>query len=436
MCQVWPLSKVNQSHFSSPVYGQLFYENGEYVLADKLFMNDEDGIVDNKTSASFKFKIPSLEPAFNTSRVTCKKTDELDSCRVFENKEYMFQYVNRSASDYGDTPLERLRKASKDDGMTAGQVGFAVITLPSLLALGALASPFIAGEYLTREKRVVEFEHNDFADEVKNAIDNSGFNVTAEYFEIAQEVAKAHNAATRRSGVLLDEAVNRSKQRSALLSKYYAGQAPFISAELPTLTEEYGTDSTSILAVKDRQLAALETHYKAEAARISEKYDEIEVEAIRSYKERQVKRFNNIGTSSDAVAFISSYKTLDLAALIPEAKIKKKNLLVAEEKERKRQAKLAEERRIAAEKKRKQQERLAEQRRIEESKKLKQWRSKIQVGTETFCGPVIDINQVMVKIYVKTQLSGYASEAWLNRAELYPPSAGCRNKNGVLSPYS
>lgn len=64
------------------------------------------------------------------------------------------------------------------------------------------------------------------------------------------------------------------------------------------------------------------------------------------------------------------------------------------------------------------------------------WRTKLKIGDDTFCGPVIEVRQPMIKIAVRVQLPGYSSEAWLKANEVYPDGAGCRNVNGRLSPAS
>ena len=77
----------------------------------------------------------------------------------------------------------------------------------------------------------------------------------------------------------------------------------------------------------------------------------------------------------------------------------------------------------------------AERRRQAEAKNLAEWRKTLQVGADTFCGPVIEMRAPMVRIALKVQLPGYSSEAWLKSSEVFPPEYGCRNVNGRLSVY-
>lgn len=69
-----------------------------------------------------------------------------------------------------------------------------------------------------------------------------------------------------------------------------------------------------------------------------------------------------------------------------------------------------------------------------ELKRISEWRQTLQPGSDTFCGPVIEVRGPMIKIAVRAQLPGFSNEAWLKAHEIYPASYGCRNVNGRLSP--
>ncbi|PKB24405.1 hypothetical protein [Janthinobacterium sp. 64] len=77
----------------------------------------------------------------------------------------------------------------------------------------------------------------------------------------------------------------------------------------------------------------------------------------------------------------------------------------------------------------------AERQRQAEAKKVLAWRKTLQVGSDTFCGPVIEIRHPMVKIFISVQLQGFGNEAWLKSSDIFPPEYGCRNVNGRLSTY-
>lgn len=70
-----------------------------------------------------------------------------------------------------------------------------------------------------------------------------------------------------------------------------------------------------------------------------------------------------------------------------------------------------------------------------EELELQRFRQEIEVGKDTFCGPVVEIRRPMVKIYLNTQLPGFSPEVWLKINDLYPVNYGCNNVNGKISPY-
>lgn len=76
-----------------------------------------------------------------------------------------------------------------------------------------------------------------------------------------------------------------------------------------------------------------------------------------------------------------------------------------------------------------------ERQRQAEAKKVLAWRKTLQVGSDTFCGPVIEVRHPMVKIFISVQLQGFGNEAWLKSSDIFPPEYGCRNVNGRLSIY-
>lgn len=77
----------------------------------------------------------------------------------------------------------------------------------------------------------------------------------------------------------------------------------------------------------------------------------------------------------------------------------------------------------------------AERQRQAEAKRIQTWRNNLRVGSDTFCGPVIEIRQPMIKIAVNAQVQGFSNEAWLKAPDMFPPEYGCRNVNGRLSTY-
>jgi len=139
------------------------------------------------------------------------------------------------------------------------------------------------------------------------------------------------------------------------------------------------------------------------------------------------KQFNAARSSADFIGFISLYGKNDPDGLVSQARAKLK-IAEANESKQWQQWQLEEQER---------QRRQEAQRKEEAAKqaKLEAWRKSIKVGDDTFCGPVIEVRQPMVRISIKVPLAGYPSEAWLKSSELYPDwMAGCRNVNGQIRP--
>jgi len=62
------------------------------------------------------------------------------------------------------------------------------------------------------------------------------------------------------------------------------------------------------------------------------------------------------------------------------------------------------------------------------------FRKTLKIGSDTHCGPIVEIRHPMYKIAVNAQLAGFGNEAWLKVSEIFPPQFGCLNRNGLLSP--
>jgi hypothetical protein len=437
-------------NLSTDIYGELLYKDGDYYLSDKLYLDSSRALVENEKTASFKFHVQTFRPAFRTSRSECKKSLSTNGCEAYEEKEHLFQYVNFLKSGYGDTLAER-REAEQEEGMKAGEVALHVVASPVYVAgaAGALAavafmSPFLAiGAALNPEKtstrtNYVEFHHDDFDDAVKDAITDSKYGSLGAYISVARDVVSIDEDIKRLNRTLEIESKTKRNALHEGIKKYYnsGSRPPLVSISKPEFLRVYSTEKELNQTSKYSQLETIKAHYAQENQRVVGEYASVEIEAKENYKIEQKANFVSLANSKATRNFLTTYERLDLVGLIPEAKSKLNVQLKAEEKERVRQAKLAEERRIVDEKEKHRQDILAEQKIIAEAKDLKSWRISLKIGSDTFCGPVIDINEVMVKIAVRVQLSGYASEAWLKRGELYPPSMGCQNRNGILSPYS
>lgn len=56
------------------------------------------------------------------------------------------------------------------------------------------------------------------------------------------------------------------------------------------------------------------------------------------------------------------------------------------------------------------------------------FRSNLQVGTETNCGPILETRGDLLKIYVP--VANFGSEHWIRKGNVFPPGMGCRFHNG------
>jgi hypothetical protein len=152
--------------------------------------------------------------------------------------------------------------------------------------------------------------------------------------------------------------------------------------------------------------------------------------------------FNAIRASKEADSFIQLYQQYDPDGLVAKAREQRELLLLAESQAAERKAQ--EQERLKAEKEKQSAEKVANERAREEAQarlqlqrvaRTKDFRSRLAIGSDTFCGPVIAIRQPMVQIAVNAPLPGYSAEPWLKLDEIYPADiADCKNINGRLTP--
>lgn len=152
--------------------------------------------------------------------------------------------------------------------------------------------------------------------------------------------------------------------------------------------------------------------------------------------------FSAIRTSKDAESFIQGYQQFDPESLVAKAHELKESLLQAESQAA--EQKVQEQERLKAEKEKQRTEQIANERAREEAQaklqqnretRTREFRSKLAIGSDTFCGPVIAIRTPMVQIAVNAPLPGYSAEPWLKLEDIYPADiAGCKNSNGRLTP--
>lgn len=152
--------------------------------------------------------------------------------------------------------------------------------------------------------------------------------------------------------------------------------------------------------------------------------------------------FSAIRTSKDAESFIQFYQQSDPEGLVTKAHELRESLLLAESQAA--EQKVKEQERLKAEKEKQRIEQIANERAHEEAQvklhqhretRTREFRSKLAIGSDTFCGPVIAIRPPMVQIAVNAPLPGYSAEPWLKVDEIFPADiAGCNNRNGRLTP--
>ncbi len=143
-------------------------------------------------------------------------------------------------------------------------------------------------------------------------------------------------------------------------------------------------------------------------ARVQHLENEEALQKLQVYRDK----FAQAKLSREIRAFIQLYESNDPDGLVPRAM---QHLKEAERQER-----------IAAQ--------VEAERLARESAELAKWRAGLKSGDDTFCGPVIEVKQPMVRIALKVQLPGYAGEQWLKGSEVFPQQAGCSNTNGRLAP--
>lgn len=152
--------------------------------------------------------------------------------------------------------------------------------------------------------------------------------------------------------------------------------------------------------------------------------------------------FSAIRTSKDADSFIQFYQQFDPEGLVVKAREQRESLLLAETQAA--EQKLNEQERLKAEREKQRIEQLVNDRAREEAQakllllreiKTKDFRTRLAIGSDTFCGPVIALRGPMVQIAVNAPLPGFSAEPWLKLDEVYPAEiASCKNSNGKLTP--
>lgn len=171
-------------------------------------------------------------------------------------------------------------------------------------------------------------------------------------------------------------------------------------------------------------------------------FDWLKIEKARLISKQYQLTFSKISNPDEASKFIAAYANNDPDELIPKALALREELM-AKEVAAVAAAQIAEEKRVQ-EKRRADQERVEEQQRLAAAAKESElnrekmaieFRKNIAIGSDTHCGPVINVRKPMVQVAVNAPLNGYSAEPWLKIQDVYPANvASCRNINGQLQP--
>lgn len=355
------------------------------------------------------FKAGNLDPAFATKRFECviNNKTKTDGCAAWRNQEESFVHINMTPSSYGDTPEVRREKNQRKisaAGVAVGAAGAALVGVvygPTFVVLSPL---YLLGKAVEKEtKKWVEFDHIEFLKAQEAAIKNAGFESKEEFFSTHEKAEKILDSLEKKKSDALNLLKERVSVEAKILSRYMDiglkaesypfHPKPFLMPELP-ISKRFGDFE---LAVSQ----AIDEHY-----------------------EEQYKEFSS-ALAEDAVRLAPLYaEKLNQNKIAAEERRKEDERAKAER--LKNEKIVAEQQRIAIE----QQRQLI----ANETARQNKFRKALKIGDDTFCGPVIETRQPMIKIAVNAQLQGFASEAWLKSSQVFTPEYGCRNVNGRLSP--
>ncbi len=371
-----------------------------FSIEPELVVNANKPATDKRmVYASWQVNAGTLTPAFETERFECvifNKTN-VDGCLGWRGREDDFVYVNRFQSDYGDTPTQREANARKSSvGRTAVAVAGGVLVAPVAVMLSPL---LLLGKVVEPETRKwVEFNHDKFNEAMASAIRKAGF-ADADAFKafagrMSEEVTRSEKLSTQAQAevnarILTDKASLKSYVKAGLKSEanaYLATPYTLSKVALSNQPEQYF----------EQEKTKIEAHYKA------------------VYSEFKGK------LATDMAALERPYQAI-LAQQAQDAKAREQQL-EAERAEADKQARIAQ----AAE----------AQRQAREAAMLAEFRRSLKVGDSTFCGYVIESRPPMIRLALNTLLPGYPSEVWVRVTEVFPPTYGCLNRNGRISPNS
>lgn len=395
-------------------YGELIYSENKYILSNYIYL--ETDAIDIRDTKKWRFKIPSFDPAFNTKRFNCQKSNE-NLCAEWEGKENTFIHVNRYKKPYGNTLLERRTIEERKRGEETSIVG-KVIAAPFIGAACVVYSPIIivaAVLEITTDNYWVEFNHEKFAEKIYSAIQASPYASTDGYLTKAAYAADMYSKVKELITSNQNKLESDQRKIATELSSYFVDNIKFSGYQVQPFKLPGKIDCSEMNdSFRVNLIDSINGHYANESLKQKSYFANYIPAIISSFTEKQKQDFNESIDKQSLIDFIENYENNDQLGLVVKAKEKLSLMLKKEKMEREEIARQEE----------------LELKRV--SKKLDQWRATLKNGDDTFCGPVIETSGAMVRLSLRVQLPGYANDLWLKRSEVYPQVAGCRNQNGRL----
>lgn len=153
-------------------------------------------------------------------------------------------------------------------------------------------------------------------------------------------------------------------------------------------------------------------------------FNAIETKKVVFEKLLYERSFSNARSIADYDKFISTYTGKDEQNYIPQALVKRDELIEKQKAEQKRQEEINRKKQedIIAKQK-------AEEKAMNERKKVVEaFRKSLKNGMDTNCGPILEVRDTLVKVYFPIQ--NYGNEHWIKRDEIFTKEYGCRFLNG------
>jgi len=462
------VSLLCSTNAKAELYGILESDGKKFIVANVTESSSTQSPFSElppSNSRRWVFGWNNLQPAFRSERLECRNPDRpvnclknkshLPLCSSFQNVEGDFVKLSLTKSAYGETPKERGISWDNNQPHSSKNVQSAVSTTIAVVGLSpviAIASPFmLLGAIMNPEcagwsTKWVEFDHDYFDEKLHEALASANLStsdartvVSNHVYEFISNRDKINRdnfeKLTNEINVVLNKSENYKKLYNTRSRNFTFGGYP--QNEIHVKKWSPHSDEIPVLedyqALFDQTSNNINLHYanqRESGLAEAESYVQSAREAALRVSQH---RFSTSVTSQEMLALKTDIENYgDLGDLLPQINEKIQTLQIAEEKQRL----AAEQLRLAEEQRQAEQERKDELIRKEQRKKsdlaLNIFRKKIKIGTETNCGPVIEIRSPMIKIAFT--LPQYGAERWIRLSTVWPPNYGCRLLNGVYVP--